>query len=243
MSRLAMEPTSRTGSETYSSGLADARSYISWVVDQFRAYLRGRILEVGIGHGSYCEVLAHHGDYVGIDIDEAEVRSSRALFPDRSFETCDITDRDQIASVIPDGADSILCLNVIEHIEDDGKAVANLVSTLRPGGHLLLGVPAHMALFNDMDRLAGHLRRYDTGTVRRLMSNQPVDILELRYFNPVGGLGWWANRFKRHQALESEAIKRQIRIFDTYLLPISRVLDPVFRSVFGQSVVCVARRR
>jgi SAM-dependent methyltransferase len=233
----------KTGAETYSSAIADARNYMSWVVGGFRPYLEGRILEVGIGHGHYSTLLGAHGDYLGIDHDNDSVAQARAAFPDRAFATCDILDRGQLRALLPQGADAIVSINVLEHIQDDGMAISNLVHVLKPGGHLLLSVPALMMLYNDLDRLAGHCRRYTTEDLRATLATEPVDIVRLCYFNPVGGLGWWANSLKRHDSLNEDGVNGQIRFFDRYVVPVSKALDPLFRPFFGQSVTCIARRR
>ena len=134
-------------------------------------------------------------------------------------------------------------INVLEHIEDDATAIANLVDVLKPGGHLLISVPALMLLYNDLDRLAGHCRRYTTRRLQDLLSDQPVEIVRLSYFNPIGGLGWLANRLKRYDSLNDAAVNGQIALFDKYIVPVSRALDPLSRGFFGQSVTCIARRR
>jgi hypothetical protein len=90
--------------------------------------------------------------------------------------------------------------------------------------------------------LAGHFRRYTTRRLRELLSNQPVEIVRLNYFNPIGGLGWLANRLKRHNSLNDSAVNGQIVLFDKYVVPLSRALDPLSRNFFGQSVICIARR-
>jgi SAM-dependent methyltransferase len=231
------------GADTYSSAIADAQNYMNWLVDTFRPYLHGRILEVGIGHGNYSALLAECGQYIGVDLDEQSIADARAAFPASQFEQCDILDRGQLHALLPEGADAIVSINVLEHIEDDATAVANLADLLKPDGHLLLSVPALMMLYNDLDRLAGHHRRYTTARIRALLAGQPLDIVNLCYFNTIGGLGWWANSLKRHDSLNSDGVNRQIRFFDRYVVPISRALDPLFRAFFGQSVTCIARRR
>jgi hypothetical protein len=62
------------------------------------------------------------------------------------------------------------------------------------------------------------------------------------YFNPLGGFGWWANRFVRHRSLNDTAVNSQITLFDRWLVPISRGLDPVTRALFGQSVLAIGRK-
>lgn len=232
----------KTGADTYSSGIADAHNYTNWVIEQFRPYLTGRIVEVGFGHGLYSRVLGERGDYCGVDHDRDSVERATQAMPDRSFAVCDILVRDQLHTLFPNGVETVFTINVLEHIEDDALAVANLVDVLKPGGHLLISVPAHMMLYNDLDRLAGHFRRYSTARLRDLLAGQPVELVRLSYFNPVGGLGWLANRLKRHTSLNDDAVNGQIALFDKYMVPVSRALDPLSRSFFGQSVTCIARR-
>jgi SAM-dependent methyltransferase len=239
----ALDRSLKTGAETYSSAIADAQKYMAWIVDTFRPYLRGRILEVGIGHGYYSGMLSEFGDYLGVDHDVESVAEARAAFPAQRFAPCDILQRDQLRALLPSGADAIVSINVLEHIEDDAKAIANLVDTLNPGGHLLLSVPALMMLYNDLDRLAGHCRRYTTSGMKALLAELPVEIVKLCYFNPIGGLGWWVNSLKRYQSLNEGGINSQIRVFDRYVVPVSRAVDPLFRPFFGQSVTCIARRK
>jgi hypothetical protein len=131
---------------------------------------------------------------------------------------------------------------VLEHVADDAAALANLVDAIKPGGTLLISVPAMMGLYNDMDRLAGHYRRYHLADFHRLLAPLPVEIDRLCYFNPIGGLGWWVNRFKRHDSLNSNAINGQIEFFEKYVLPVSKLVDPLTRRFFGQSVTCIAHR-
>lgn len=232
----------KTGADTYSSAIADAQNYMNWVIDQFRPYLRGQIVEIGFGHGHYSKALGELGDYCGVDHDRASVDHATREMPGRKFAVCDILVRNQLRSLFPDGVDAVFTINVLEHIEDDATAIANLVDVLKPGGHLLISVPALMLLYNDLDRLAGHCRRYTTARLADLLSDQPVELVRLSYFNPIGGLGWLANRLKRHQSLNDDAVNGQIALFDKYIVPLSRALDPLSRSFFGQSVTCIARR-
>jgi SAM-dependent methyltransferase len=232
----------KSGAETYSSAMASAYRYMDWVLSPFKPYLRGNIVEVGIGHASYFEAIRPYGNYVGIDIDERSVAEARTRFPAARFERADILQPGFLATLFPAGADGILSLNVLEHIEDDARAVRNMVEALKPGGYLMVNVPALMPLYNDMDRLAGHCRRYHLADLERLLAPLPVKVEKLRYFNPIGGLGWWANKFRRHDSLNSDAVNGQIVIFEKYVLPFSRALDPLTRGFFGQSLVCAARR-
>lgn len=236
------EPPLKTGASTYSSEIANARNYMNWVLSVFRPYLRGNIVEVGIGHGSYCRELSRLGYYLGVDLDEKSIEDAKTRFPGVRFVQADILQNGFLRPWLNDPADAIVSVNVLEHIDNDRRALSNLVDALKIGGFLLVSVPALMLLYNDLDKLAGHCRRYNLSDFRDLLAGQPVAIERLCYFNPLGGLGWLANRAKTHQSLDSGAVNGQIKLFDKYGVPLSRLLDPLFRSFFGQSVTCIARR-
>jgi SAM-dependent methyltransferase len=227
---------------TFSSAIADARKYMDWIVTTMRPYLGSNLLEVGVGHGSYCEYFKEIAAYRGIDIDPQNVASSRAKYPGATFEIGDVCSDQFNSTFVPGSVDTIVCCNVIEHIEDDSRAVVNMANALSRGGHLFILVPALQMLYGELDRLAGHCRRYDKPQMLKACSSAPVEILELRYFNPIGGLAWWLNRYVSHKSLDDAAVNAQIRIFDKYVLPVSRLIDPLTRSFFGQSLICVARK-
>jgi SAM-dependent methyltransferase len=227
---------------TFSSAIAEARNYMDWIVGTLRPYFGRDVLEVGIGHGSYYEYLGKLGSYHGVDIDPNNVATSRLRYPGGTFELADICSEAFRARFPPGSVDTVVCCNVIEHIEDDNRAVANMANALTPGGHLLILVPALNQLYGDLDRLAGHHRRYDRGLMLKACARVPIEVLDLRYFNPIGGLAWWVNSFVRHQSLDDSGVNAQIRIFDKYVLPVSRFVDPLTRNFFGQSLICVARK-
>lgn len=212
------------------------------MLSPFKPYLRGDIVEIGIGHGSYYEALSPFGTYLGIDIDERSIGAAKARFPDGRFARADILHHGFLDELLPAKADSIVSINVLEHVHDDAAAVRNLVDALKPGGRLMISVPAMMGLYNDLDRLAGHYRRYNIDDFRHILSGLPVDVEKLCYFNPIGGFGWWINRFRRHDSLNSDTVNRQIEFFEIYILPVSRFLDPLTRRFFGQSLICIVRR-
>lgn len=227
---------------TFSSAIADAHNYMDWIVGTLRRYFGQNVLEVGIGHGSYYEYLGKLGRYRGVDIDPENVTNSRARYPRGDFGLADICSEEFRSRFCSGSVDTVVCCNVIEHIEDDNRAVSNMANALTPGGHLLILVPALQQLYGDLDKLAGHHRRYNKALMRRACKGAPIEIIELRYFNPIGGLAWWINSFAKHKSLDDAAVNAQIRIFDRYVLPFSRLLDPLTRSFFGQSLICVARR-
>ena len=222
--------------------MSDARNYMGWILDSFRRELRAPVLEIGVGHGSYAEALRELGEYVGLDIDRESIAAAKQRFPDLPFHAADITQQTVVELAGEGHFNTVVCLNVIEHIPDHEGAVANLAAVLAKGGHLVIVVPALSALYNDLDRLAGHIRRYRTIELRELFAKAGLETVRSDYFNPIGGLGWLANRLVRHNSLNDTAVNGQIALFDKWAVPVSRAIDPVTRRFFGQSVVAIGRK-
>lgn len=232
----------KSGEDTYSSAIVTAHRYAEWILSPFKPYLQGKIVEVGIGHGGYYEAVRKYGEYWGIDIDERSIELARERHPDGNFFVGDICDPAFMERLLPEKADSVVSINVLEHVENDLLAINNLVAGLRQGGWLLVNVPAHQCLYNDLDRLAGHFRRYSVVDFSKLLERVPVRTVALHYFNPLGAIGWWANRFRCHESLNSGSVNTQIEVFEKYVLPVSRAVDPLTRQFFGQSLICIAQR-
>ena len=231
------------GSLTFSSSMGGAHNYNRWVVRAFEPFFGRSVLEIGVGHGGFYEHLPPIERYIGLDLDTELVAGCQARYPGLRFVQGDIADRDLPDRLADARIDTVLCVNVLEHVDDDRAAVENLLRLLVPGGNLLLFVPAFRRLYTDLDRLAGHRRRYTKAEVAALIPPPLGQIRRLEYFNPLGAIGWWLNGLVPHRSLESKEVTGQVRFFDTYLVPISKLLNPLTRSAFGQSVVCAVRKR
>lgn len=229
--------------ETFSAAIVDAVNYNRWVVDFYKDHICGNVLEIGVGHGSFIDFMPSGvSSYTGLDIDPQLIEAAQKRNPQARYYIGDLASVN-FAHILENRTfDTIICINVLEHIENHQVALSNLLNCLNPNGKLLLFVPAFQALYQDMDRLAGHCRRYSINDVQKLVRSCNGVLLKWSYFNPVGGLGWWLNKFKKHQDLNDSGINAQIRFFDTYILPISKLLQPFFRRLFGQSVYCLIQR-
>jgi SAM-dependent methyltransferase len=228
----------------YSRAIEGATNYMRWIVEGFGPYIGRSVVEIGVGHGAYRRQLPSHVDrYVGLDVHPGLVERARALYPEARFLQGDLMDPTTVGEVAKERCDTVLCVNVLEHIEDDRRAAAHLLSMLVAGGHLLLFVPAHPTLYTDLDRLAGHHRRYTRDGLAELFPADIGTVRRLEYFNPIGGLGWWVNGLFPHRSLDSRVVNGQLGLFDKYILPASRVANRLTRSFFGQSLLCVVQKK
>ncbi|MEO5377298.1 MAG: methyltransferase domain-containing protein [Magnetococcus sp. DMHC-6] len=223
-----------------STAMANTPHYVAWIISLFRPYIGQRLLEVGIGFGNYKTYLPDLKGYTAIDIDPAAIIHARKNNPDGDYRLGNINDIVLVEQLQNVKFDTLMCINVLEHVEEDQVAFSNMLKIVQEGT-LLIFVPAFPFLYSDLDRLAGHYRRYTKSSLRRMVSKFNVHIERIEYFNPIGGLGWLANKWIRHQNLNEKSIQTQVQFFDRYIVPLSRLLGILTRHFFGQSLICVIR--
>ncbi|HUD98250.1 MAG TPA: class I SAM-dependent methyltransferase [Bryobacteraceae bacterium] len=218
-----------------------ATNYFAWQSRLVARELGQRVVEVGCGIGNFTGMLLDRELVVALDREEACVRTLRERYPGRHnlhVLTCD-AGSDAFLDLARFRPDSVVCVNVLEHIEDDREALRAMASILVPGGVIVLLVPAFDALYGPIDRNLGHYRRYRRGSLARLAGLAGVEIRKLHYVNAAGFFGWWANaRLLKRQA-QSDG---QIAVFDRWLAPILSALEGAVKPPFGQSLLAVLRR-
>ncbi len=200
------------------------------------------LLEVGIGHANYRSLMPFVSDYLGADIDDDVVQAARAKLPGDRFLKLDMCDARFPDEVGRDRYDFILCINSLQYANDPRLALSNFVSTLKVGGGFAVLLPAMPLIYGRMDVLAGHRQRYTRRDVHALANGLPIAESRIRHFNPIGAFGWWANNFSQSEALDDDSLSGQIAIFDKYLVPLSRLADPLTRSFWGQSILWTAKK-
>jgi len=240
--RAANPPTpGPIGARTMSGALPQALRYHRYLYSRVSPFLGRRVWEIGAGHGQYTSMLLDDARAVlATDIDGdlvSRLAGPRAL----SIARVDLTDESTIAACAAWRPDSVLCLNVLEHIDQDRRALAWMREHIGHTCRAVFLTPAFSALFGFMDREAGHVRRYTRTSLRSVFDDAGWTVESDFYLNAIGGAGWFVrNRVlpPREQILDSA--NDDIRFFDRWLVPVTSALDPVFRAWFGQSVVVVA---
>lgn len=232
-----------SGFSTMASAIEFIDNYNNWIIEKFKPYIGEKILEIGTGQGNFKKYLDKTADqYHSVDIDADVIARAKTRDPKGNYFVSDVSSPEFLNIAEKLGLDTVMCVNVFEHIPAQHEAMNNMLNALKPGGHLLIFVPAFNTLYNDMDRMAGHVTRYTKNSIKKFVPSN-AQVVKMEYFNPIGGLGWWANKFKKHDNIDSKNINTQVAIFDKYIVPLSKIVNFATKSFFGQSLILILKKK
>jgi SAM-dependent methyltransferase len=232
------------GQVSHHHGLSTLRAvdglhrYNAWLWEQINPYVGNRIFEAGCGTGTITRYLASRPAVTAVDVDRDYVALLQTRYADRPHVRVVWAD---LASAewpgLDQPVDTVVCMNVLEHLEDDRAVLGRFHDLLAPGGRLILLVPAHQWLYGSIDAAIGHYRRYELQPLCALLRQTGFAIERGRYLNPTGTLGWLLNgRVFPKQTVPS----LQARLYDL-AFPLLRGLQRLPLR-FGLSVLVIARK-
>ena len=215
-----------------------APKYRAWQIDLVRPHLGRSVLEIGAGIGHFSAEL----DKLGLDrlvLGDTEAYALEGLrqrYAGR--EDVDVVELELPGPVeIGDPVESIVAMNVIEHIDDDVAALRDLSHALTPGGRMVIWVPGYPALYGEFDRKVGHVRRHTPATMRATVARAGLELRLCRPVNLLGGVAWWLAVRRGGVGYPKP---RLVWLYDNIAIPATRTLEHVIRPPFGQTVFCVA---
>jgi SAM-dependent methyltransferase len=216
--------------------LDEATNYAQWIFALMEPYLGERVLEVGAGHGTFTEILARDGRSVVAS--EISVRCAKVLKERFSnVESVEVIQGDIGVSASRGPFDTVILINVLEHIENDDDALRRLSAALRLGGWLVLWVPAFPALYSDFDRKVGHFRRYTLSGLEAQLRRTGFKVENIRYTNAVGAIAWWV---VAHVLRRTPTRRASVRAFDRWAVPMVKWIESKLCPPFGQSIFVAA---
>ncbi len=209
-----------------------------WMYETIRPHCHGRMLEVGSGIGNLSRCFLDEGaDLVMSDLRPSYVRRLSAQFPGREVTSIDLV-HPRFAEAFASHLgrfDTVFALNVVEHIADDVLALENCRRLTRPGGAVVVLVPAYEVLHNRLDEELGHFRRYTRWTLATAFERAGLSVSRTFHFNAVATLGW---------AVTGGVLRRpriptvEASLFDR-LVPAWKLVDRVLGRRMGLSVIAV----
>lgn len=224
-----------SGLQTLES-MSQADWYNQWSVSKFKRYLNGKILEVGCGIGNFTRSLSKFGQVYAIDknigyINTKHKFSKTAIIGYGDIEKGKYFFERKIF-------DCIVCLNVLEHIKDDNRALRNMYNLLGKEGVLVLLVPTQMFLYSEIDKKLGHYRRYEKQDLLEKLSEIGLTVLSTRRLNFLGAIGW----FIAGKMLKSAYVTRnKIKVFNLFA-PISLRFEDLMEPLIGTSLLVIAKK-
>jgi 2-polyprenyl-3-methyl-5-hydroxy-6-metoxy-1,4-benzoquinol methylase len=214
-----------------------AVNYHRWILDGFRPWLGKRIVEVGAGSGAFSELL------MGTKPEALTMlEPSGNLYPllaerMRRGQPLNVTLREAAKFIAT--PDSIIYVNVLEHIEDDEDELAAVHSLLSNGGRVFIFVPANSWLMSDMDRLMGHYRRYTRDELIRKCRSAGFQIRSAKYFDFPGIFPWLLKyRLMKSTSMESGLVK----LYDGVVVPVIRMMEDLISPPMGKSILLIGEK-
>jgi glycosyltransferase involved in cell wall biosynthesis len=220
--------------------LSRAPNFNGWMADTIRGYCGSRVLEIGSGIGNLTRRLVPRTQYVASDINPLYLQSLEALATERPYmqtSYCDVTDLESFPR-LETGYDTVVCLNVIEHVEGDRVALGNIRSVLSEGGTAIILVPQGQWNFGTLDSVLGHFRRYSRESLAQAATDAGFVVRKIFEFNRIGTPAWYLN---------GKLLKRRnFGLFQIWMLdrltPLFRVIDALLPFP-GLSLIAVLERR
>jgi SAM-dependent methyltransferase len=220
--------------------MAGAPNVNAWMADAMRPYVGARVLELGAGIGNMTAQMVPRDRYTASDINEdylGYLRSYAVGKPYLDVRRVDVTDEKDFAE-LAGRYDTVLCVNMLEHVEDDAGALRSMRSVLEPGGRVVLLVPQDPRLFGTLDEAVEHVRRYTRESLRDVVEREGFELETMFDFNRFTVPGWWLNG----RLLKRRHFSRiQLKLMNSLAWLIRR-LDRVLPWQ-GVSLIAVARKR
>ncbi|MDF2116091.1 class I SAM-dependent methyltransferase [Roseiarcaceae bacterium H3SJ34-1] len=220
-----------------------ARNWKAYLREVLGRYLNGNVAEIGAGIGATAEVLADNPSvksWLCVEPDPQQVAKIELLIAEGKlpkYVTALASSIKEIPSVPT--FDSIIYVDVLEHIEHDRTEVEEAAKRLAPGGRLVVLGPAWQFLFSEFDKSIGHYRRYTLSSLRQLMP-AGVEETDAFYLDGVGFLASLANKMFLKQGMPTLS---QIQTWDSLMVPVSRITDNITSRFIGRSVVIIWTKR
>jgi 2-polyprenyl-3-methyl-5-hydroxy-6-metoxy-1,4-benzoquinol methylase len=221
--------------------IAEADKFNEWMYQQVVPHCTGKILEIGSGIGN----ISYFFDRDGMDIDLSDIREQYRSYLKKSFEKRAVLDMD----IVADGFiemhgdklgtyDAVFALNVVEHIKDDKLAIENMIKLLKPGGKIIILVPAYQWLYNGFDVALEHFKRYTKSRLLGVFPTTGAKLIRSWYFNFAGIFGW----FLVGSVMKKKLIPESNMKLYNVLTPIFKIADKVVLNKMGLSVIAVYQK-
>ena len=223
--------------------ISESHCYNLWIYNNIKNYIIGDVFDIGSGIG---DIIQHYAQgsvrqIVASDYHKEMTDRLQSRFLNNNkyrIVQINIEQQGSHGMVKPETMDTITCINVLEHIENDVQALSNMNAFLKKNGTLILLVPALQSIYGTLDELVGHYRRYNKNNTRIKMEKSGFSVRKQFYMNFPGIMTWFiAGRILRHRAFSKNACKSLDKI-----VPVLEKIESVFPPFIGQSLITVCSK-
>lgn len=211
------------------------------IFEEIKPYLGNNILEIGSAIGNISKFLAHlNKNLILTDINESYLEYLRHRFignPKVRIILHDLLSTD-LSDILPSKIDTVVCINVLEHIKDDDKSLENIYKILYKNGRLILMVPTIKILYGSLDEKIGHFRRYEKSELVKKLECKNFRIEKICYHNLISTIGWFVNgRILRRKLISSS----QVKVLDKFI-PFFAKIEKKVKIPFGLSLIAICKK-
>ena len=217
-----------------------ANNYHNWIVSELQKALHGSVAEVGAGSGNFSVFLLKSPNLkklISIEPDKAACALYQKNISDPRAEIINGFFSDVSKNYL-NNFDSVVYVNVLEHVEDDGRELAYVLSSLKNNGRICIFVPALPFLYSDHDKLIGHFRRYTKGRLRKLLEENGFVVEKIKYFDIVGIITW----FMAFKLIKMSPSSGNMSFYDKCIIPTLRFIEQLIPPPIGKNLVAIGRK-
>ncbi len=229
--------------------LVGLANYHAWILDEIRPYLRTRLVEIGGGLGTFTKLLvrAHVLPHPAARLEVFEPANALCMrlrddlqhaYPDL-MRGGRLAVTEQRFEPSPDQCDTVIMINVLEHIQDDQELVRAVYHSLSHGGTFIVYSPAIPWLYSPHDKIVGHYRRYEMNQLEQILRKEGFAVVKAKYMDSMGVLPWYL----LNVIGGSTSINPHLaRFYDTWFVPITRWMEGREGRCIGKNILMVGRK-
>lgn len=225
--------------------LSNARNYIKWIMNCLNPFLKGTVLEVGAGVGTFAKQVEKNKSVNQITLIEPDKNMASKL--DKIFDNQKISVINTFAKTISktheNKFDCIYYINCLEHIEYDSDEINTAYKLLKPNGYICIFVPAFQSLYSQFDKDIQHFRRYTKSSLEKCFDKNKFNIKELFYMDIIGFFLYFVSQ----KLLKLQPNPLMIAVFDSIVVPLTRIFEKLFFKKkwvpFGKSLFLIAQKK
>jgi len=218
-----------------------AQNYHKWILEEIAPYIGKDFAEIGAGVGNFSDFLLEHKPD---SLNAFEPSANMYPYLEEKFSSNPSVHThnqffESVSSQYENKFDSVIYINVLEHIEDDIASLIEAQKTLKQDGHIIVFVPALPFLYSELDKSVGHFRRYTKSSLSDVANKANLQIEHIKYFDIVGILPWYIAFVLMKQTVTTG----NISLYDKLVIPIMKHIEKIITPPIGKNLLLIAKRK